>query len=113
MAKKGQGYAELETSPAVALLGQGLIAPGADMRSWDLDKVGGTLGGLVKDSSVYEYVRSYFCCSALLLRFPSCFLTITKTIHQTDTLMQCTGMRSYRCSKGHHLSLSLLVQLLV
>lgn len=47
-------------------------------------------------SPVYEYVKSYFYYSASLLRFPSCFLLITKTVYQTDAVMQCTEMRFYK-----------------
>lgn len=53
MARKGQGYGELETCPALASLEQGLIAPGAYVSSWALDKVRGALGGLVRDITAW------------------------------------------------------------
>ena len=37
----GQGCGELETSPAAASLGQGLMAPGADVGSWAVGSPGG------------------------------------------------------------------------
>lgn len=36
----GQGCVELETSPAGASLGQGLMAPGADMEFWAVGSPG-------------------------------------------------------------------------
>lgn len=36
----GQGSGELETGPPVAMLGQELMALGADMRSWGKGRVG-------------------------------------------------------------------------
>ena len=36
----GQACRELETGPVVALLGPGLTAPGADVVSWAVGKVG-------------------------------------------------------------------------
>ena len=43
--RAGQGCGELETGPAVALLGQGLVALGGEMGSWAMGRVEGALRG--------------------------------------------------------------------
>ncbi|KAI1238979.1 hypothetical protein IHE44_0012077, partial [Lamprotornis superbus] len=44
----GQGYGELETGPAGALLGQEMMALGADRRSWAVDRMEGAPRGTVR-----------------------------------------------------------------
>lgn len=39
----GRGHGEVETSPAAASVRQGMMVPRADMGSWNLGRVGGTL----------------------------------------------------------------------
>lgn len=53
-----QGYKELETSPAAALLGQGLMVLEADMGSWAMGRVEGALGKLERNSQVFSGGRA-------------------------------------------------------
>lgn len=85
----GQGYGELETSPAAARLEQGLTAPGADMRYWAVvspwglagtARARGAPGGLSADFFVKFLFSETFLSSGhddgLLLPLPQHSLTL-------------------------------------